>query len=119
MIDVAVEARQLDSDRILTILAQSGFDTVAAELLRADTLPFSFTRKKTDEARARADLNEAIAVMVAQPAVEAAIAEATAMLDRDGSEEAFARQVALSRQRQELQARLANLILADEDDFDD
>ncbi|WP_109806699.1 DNA primase [Sphingosinithalassobacter portus] len=119
VIDVALEARQLDSDRILTILAQSGFDTVAAELLRADTLPFSFTRKTTDEARARADLNEAIAVMVAQPAVEAAIAEATAMLDRDGSEEAFARQVALSRQRQELQARLANLILADDDDFDD
>ena len=64
-------------------------------------------------------LAEAIAVMVAQPVVDAALAEATQALSRDGSEEAFARQVALSRQRQELQARLANLMLADDEDFDD
>ncbi|MDF7777670.1 hypothetical protein P1X14_20615 [Sphingomonas sp. AOB5] len=120
VIDVALEDQQLDSARILTILAKSGFDQVASDLLRADTLPFSFTRRTTvDEARAREDLNEAIAVMVAQPAVDAALAEATAALSRDGSEEAFARQVALSRKRQELEARLANLILADEEDLDD
>jgi DNA primase len=92
---------------------------VASDLLRADTLPFSFTRSQADEARAREDLNEAIAVMVAQPAVDAALAEATAALSRDGSEEAFTRQVALSRKRQELEARLANLMLADEEEFDD
>jgi DNA primase len=119
VIDVALEDRQLDSGKVLTILAKSGFDAVASDLLRADTLPFSFTRNRADEARAREDLNEAIAVMVAQPAVDAALAEATAALVRDGSEEAFTRQVALSRKRQELQARLANLMLADEEDFDD
>ncbi|WP_404339341.1 DNA primase [Sphingomonas sp. MMS12-HWE2-04] len=120
VIDVALEDRQLDSGKVLTILARSGFDSVASDLLRADTLPFSFTRPRADdEARARDDLNEAIAVMVAQPMVDAALAEATAALSRDGSEEAFTRQVALSRQRQELQARLANLMLADEDDFED
>ncbi|MCX8477551.1 MAG: DNA primase, partial [Sphingomonas sp.] len=119
VIDVALEDRQLDSGKVLTILARSGFDSVASDLLRADTLPFSFTRNQADEARAREDLNEAIAVMVAQPAVDAALAEATAALVRDGSEEAFTRQVALSRKRQELEARLANLMLADEEDFDD
>lgn len=119
VIDVALEDRQLDSGKVLTILARSGFDSVASDLLRADTLPFSFTRSQADEARAREDLNEAIAVMVAQPAVDAALAEATAALSRDGSEEAFTRQVALSRKRQELEARLANLMLADEEDFDD
>ncbi|AQR73221.1 DNA primase [Sphingomonas sp. LM7] len=119
VIDVALEDRQLDSGKVLTILARSGFDSVASDLLRADTLPFSFTRNQADEARAREDLNEAIAVMVAQPAVDAALAEATAVLVRDGSEEAFTRQVALSRKRQELQARLANLMLADEEEFDD
>jgi DNA primase len=93
---------------------------VASDLLRADTLPFSFTRSDgMDELKAREDLNEAIAVMVAQPVVDAALAEATLALSRDGSEEAFARQVALSRQRRELQARLANLMLADDEDFDD
>jgi DNA primase len=120
VIDVALEDRRVDSAGILTILARSGFDSVASDLLRADTLPFSFTRLKVaDEARAREDLNEAIAVMIAQPAVDAALAEATAALSRDGSEEAFARQVALSRQRQNLEARLANLMLAEEEEFDD
>ena len=93
---------------------------MAGDLLRADALPFSFTRASgVDAAKAREDLNEAIAVMVAQPAVDAALAEATAALIRDGSEAAFARQVALSRTRQELEARLANLMLADEEEFDD
>lgn len=120
VIDVALEDRQLDQGKVLTILARSGFDQVASDLLRADTLPFSFCRSNpTDAERAREDLNEAIAVMVEQPAVDAALAEATASLSRDGSEEAFTRQVALSRRRQELLERLANLRLADEDDFDD
>ena len=93
---------------------------MATDLLRADTLPFSFTRAGSKDAvKAREDLNEAIAVMIAQPAVDAALAEATAALSRDGSEEAFARQVALSRKRQELEARLANLVVADEEIFDD
>ena len=120
VVDVALEDRQLDSGKVLTILARSGFDQVASDLMRADTLPFSFTRPvPADAAKAREDLNEAIAVMVEQPAVDAALADATAALSRDGSEEAFTRQVALSRKRQELLERLANLKLADEQDFDD
>lgn len=112
-------SRQLDSEDFLTILARSGFDSVASELLRADTLPFSFTRPAADVAKAREDLGEAIAVMAAQPAVDVALAEATAALMRDGTEEAFARQVALSRQRQELQDRLANLMLAEDGVFEE
>lgn len=120
VIDVAVEDRQLDSDKVITILAKSGFDSVASELLRADTLPFTFTRPKApDVAQAREDLSEAIAVMVAQPAVDAALAEATAALGAEMTDEAFAKQQALSRQRQDLQARLANLMLADDEDLDD
>ncbi len=91
VIDVALEDRQLDSAGILTILARSGFDTVASDLLRADALPFSFARPDTgDEARAREDLGEAIAVMVAQPAVDAALAEATAAVAERFTDEAFA-----------------------------
>jgi DNA primase len=119
VIDVAIADRQLDQGKVLTILARSGFDQVAGDLLRADTLPFSFTRAHADVAKAREDLGEAIAVMAAQPLVDAALADATAALSRDGSEEAFTRQVALSRKRQELEARLANLMLADEEIIDD
>ncbi|WNO55031.1 DNA primase [Stakelama saccharophila] len=115
VIDVALEDQALDGERLRTILATSGFDQIAGDLLRADTLPFSFTQVGGDEDRARADLNEAIAVLVARPAVDAALAEATAAVQSGFTDEAFARQVALVKERQMLEARLANLMLDDEE----
>ena len=120
VIDVALEDQQVDSARILTILAKSGFGEIADQLLRADGLNYSFNRASVkDEARAREDLNDAIGVMLAQPAVDAALAEATVALQERFTDEAFARQVALSRKRLELETRLANLAVADEGDLDD
>ncbi|MES2338489.1 MAG: DNA primase [Pseudomonadota bacterium] len=116
VIDVALEDRELDSGKVLTILARSGFDTMASELLRADSLSFSFTGRDADAQRARADLDEAIAVLVARPAVDAALAEATAAVADGGTDAAFTRQVALVRERQALEARLANLMLDDKDE---
>lgn len=115
VVDVALEDQALDTARLRTILASSGFDQMAAELLRADTLPFTFTQKEWDEGRASLDLGEAIAVLVARPQVDAALAEATAAVQARFSDEAFERQVALVRRKAELESRLANLMLADED----
>ncbi|URW76631.1 DNA primase [Sphingomonas donggukensis] len=115
VIDVALEDRTLDSDRVLTILARSGFDSVAADLLRADMVSFSFTQRDADPVRARADLDEAIAVLVARPMVDAALVEATAAVAARFDEAAFARQVALVRERASLEARLANLMLDDKE----
>jgi DNA primase len=115
VVDVALEDQALDTDRLRTILAASGFDQISSELLRADTLPFTFTQKEWDAGRASLDLAEAIAVLAARPQVDAALAEATAAVQAKFSEEAFERQVALVRRKAELQARLANLMLADED----
>jgi len=114
VVDVALEDQALDTARLRTILAASGFDQIAAELLRADTLPFTFTQKEWDAGRAALDLGEAIAVLVARPQVDAALAEATAAVQARFSDEAFERQVALVRRKAELEARLANLMLADE-----
>jgi DNA primase len=118
VVDVALEdqsrAQTLDSGRVLTILARSGFGEVASELLRADRMPFTFTQKGYDEQRAAADLDEAIAILVAGPAVDAAIAA----IDPDAatrSDEAFNRQVTLIREKAALQARLANLMLDDKE----
>jgi DNA primase len=115
VVDVALEDQALDTDRLRTILAASGFDQISSELLRADTLPFTFTQKEWDAGRASLDLAEAIAVLAARPQVDAALAEATAAVQAKFSDEAFERQVALVRRKAELQARLANLMLADED----
>ncbi|UIJ43840.1 DNA primase [Sphingomonas cannabina] len=115
VVDVALEDHALDQSRVLTILAQSGFGEIAADLLRADSMPFTFTQKGWDDVRAHSDLDEAIAVMIARPRVDAALAEATARLGERFTDEAFERQIALVREQQALQARLANLMLDDKD----
>ena len=115
VVDVAIEDRALDSARLRTILAASGFDQMATDLLRADATPYSFTQKTADPKRASADLAEAIAVLVARPEVDAALADATAALATRFSDAAFDRQVTLVRERQALEQRLANLCQANED----
>ncbi len=115
VVDVALEDQALDSDRLRTILAKSGFDQMATDLLRADATAYSFNQKGADPLRAQADLNEAIAILVARPEVDAALEDATATLKARFSEEAFARQVALVRESEALKARLANLVQSNED----
>jgi DNA primase len=115
VVDLAVEDQALDSERLLTILAKSGFDIIATDLLRADQLSCSFTQKDAEPARAREDLDEAIAILVARPEVDAALAEATAALMTGYTDEAFERQVSLVKEQQALDARLANLVQANED----
>ncbi|MBB4152965.1 DNA primase [Sphingomonas jinjuensis] len=115
VVDLALEDRALDSDRLVTILASSGFDSVASDLLRADTMPYSFTQSAGDPERARIDLDEAIAIMVARPEVDAALVEATRAMQAKFTDEAFERQVALVREKQALDERLANLCQANED----
>lgn len=119
VIDVALEDQALDTPAILTILARSGFDSVASDLLRADTLPFSFTQIAADPALARSDLNEAIAILAAGPVVADALAEATARLETSGEAGDFERQQALLKEQMALRERLANLVLADEGEIGD
>ena len=115
VVDVALEDQAVDSAALRTILAKSGFDGIAGELLRADTMPYTFTQAAGDPLRASADLDEAIAIMVAGPEVEAALAEATTAMQQRFDEEAFERQVALVKEKGALELRLANLCQANED----
>lgn len=115
VVDLAVEDQALDSERLVTILAKSGFDQVASDLLRADALPFSFTHAGADPDRAAADLNEAIAVMVTLPRVDAALAEATSAAKARFDDETWSRQQVLLHEQQRLKARLEKLAHADED----
>ena len=118
MVDAVVADPALDSAGLRTILATSGYDPIVRDLLRADATPYSFTRKEIDPDRARADLDEAIAILAARPEVDSALQEATraAMRFEDG---AWERQAALVIERQALEARLANLCQANEDDRTD
>jgi DNA primase len=120
VVDVVIEDRvaetgALDSAGLVTILARSGFEAVASDLLRADTMPYSFTQRLAEPARVRADLDEAIAILVARPEVDAQLAEATSAMQARFTDEAFERQVALVREKQALELRLANLVQSNED----
>ncbi|PVE59493.1 DNA primase [Arthrobacter sp. TPD3018] len=115
VVDVALEDQALDSARLRTILARSGFDAIASDLLRADTMPYSFTQSGGDVSRARADLDEAIAILVARPEVDLALHEATVSMQAHFTDAAFERQVALVKEKQALELRLANLVQANED----
>ena len=97
VVDGALEDRAeaaLDSSRLVTILRRSGFDGIAGELLRADVTPYSFTCREADPVRARADLDEAISILIARPEADEALAEATEAMQERFSNEAFERQVA-------------------------
>lgn len=139
VLDASLRHHALDSAQLRTILAQSGFGEDADALLRPESLSLSFARapargneensdpeaetaraateKARQEARARALLDEAITVMATRPAVEAELTRATADLAEGFTDAAFARQVALVKQRQELEARLANLLRPDEYEY--
>ncbi|MDB5679125.1 DNA primase [Sphingomonas bacterium] len=115
VVDLALEDRALDSGRLITILATSGLGQITTDLLRADAMPYSFTQDGADPKRASADLDEAIAIMVARPEVDAALANATAELEATTSDAAFGRQMELLREQRALEVRLANLIQANND----
>lgn len=106
----------------MAILALMPVYNKAQELLSADTIQFSFTRRLSfpDDAegqRARAaaeqaavrDLDEAIAAIIAWPEVERALAAATDAMRLQLDEESFAHQQRLMRTRSELAERLAGL----------
>jgi DNA primase len=114
MVDLALEEQALDTERLATILRSSEFDTLARDLLRADRLRFSFTRKDADPARARTDLTEVIHAMVEQPEIEAALSQATERFMATLDEEDRQEQERLRILRDEHARRLANLLQDDE-----
>ena len=114
LVDLALHEQALDTERLGTILRSSEFDALARDLLRADSLRFSFTRKDADPERARADLGEAIQVMIERPEIEAALHEATERFKRSLDDEALSEQRRLLEMRVEIDRRLANLMQDDE-----
>ena len=116
LIDVAIQDQTLDTDRLATILAATEFNHIARELLRADSLPFSFAKKDAEPDKARHDLDEAIQVMVWRPEVDAALAAATSRLQVRFDEATYSEQQRLLGIRGEVERRLANLMQGDEGD---
>ena len=73
-----------------------------------DSSCFSFLVEGTDPRTAREDLAEAVALLVERPAIEAAIAAATARFETD-PEGAFAEQQRLRQRKLEIESRLGHM----------
>ena len=73
-----------------------------------DGTPFSFLMEGFDPGAAREDLAEAVALLVERPAIEAAIAAATARFESD-PEGAFAEQQRLRKRKLEFESRLGQM----------
>jgi len=111
MLEAAFTHDPLDREGLLTILRQYGAEGLAESLGQKRGLAFSFTRASGDPERARRDLVLAVDVLAARPELDAAYAAATARLKEAFDETTFAEQVRLRAEREELDRRLAQLVL--------
>ncbi|NNC59043.1 MAG: DNA primase [Erythrobacter sp.] len=95
-------AETLEDGGELPISADSG------RLVPPDISHFTFLREGTDPEDAREDLAEAVSMLVERPALEAALAAATARFETD-PEGAFAEQQRLLKRKLDFEARLGQI----------
>ena len=103
-IDSLIEAAEvLEPGDTSPILAPDG------NLAAPDETRFSFLREGIDPKAARDDLAEAVSLLVERPALEAALAAATARFETD-PEGAFAEQQRLLKRKLEFETRLGQMV---------
>jgi len=115
LIDAAFTGRSLEGGEARSILAEAGLGPAADELCRTNGLAFSFLRGDADPSRAQRDLGEAIDVLVTRPVIEQALAEATRAFETTTDEAGFAEQQRLTREKQDVERRLMDLMQPDGD----
>ena len=115
LLDAAFAGRSLEGGEARSILADAGLGPAADELCRTNSLAFSFLRGDADPIRAVRDLGEAIDVLVTRPVIEQALAEATRAFGARTDEVTFAEQQRLTREKQDVERRLMELMQPDGD----
>ncbi len=113
LVDAAFHGQALESEGSPSILAAAGLSNAAEALRKTNGLAFSFLRGDADPARAARDLGEAIEVLVTRPLIEQALAEATARFGETNDEALFAEQQRLTREKQDVERRLMDLMQPD------
>ncbi len=115
LLDAAYDGVMLDSDALIPICDSAGLGELAASLLESNGLAFSFTRRQADAEIARRDLGMAIEALAARPALDAALAAATARLAEKWDESGFAEQMRLVEALGDADRKLAALAHGDEE----
>jgi DNA primase len=110
LVDAADAGQVLESAQIETILAARGLAAPAPEEYAG--LRFGFLGDGIPVDQARAELAQAVSLLIERPALEAALAAATARFEQDLSEGAYAEQQRLLKRKLEFDARLRQMASA-------
>ncbi|MCJ8156178.1 DNA primase [Sphingomonas sp. LaA6.9] len=115
LLEASFTVAHLDLASLHTILAEAGLGGLVADLLATNRLAFSSKRSNAEPEAAQRNLIMAIDALVARPELDAAIAAATARLEREWDDEAYEEQRRLQAARKEAEMRLAALTQGDDD----
>jgi DNA primase len=100
----------LETSTLATILRERGFAVPVPKDYA--TMPFGFLRDDLSPEQGREELAQAVGLLVERPALEAALAAATARFEADLSEGAYAEQQRLLKRKLEFDARLRQMASA-------
>jgi len=100
-------AHPLESGTLATILAQQGLELPRPEDWSG--LRIGFLQADANATQAKADLAQAIELLIERPALESALARATARFESELSEEAFGEQQRLLKRKLEFDSRLRQM----------
>jgi DNA primase len=107
LLDCSETSPALETGKLSTILTGIGLELPAAA--EYSGLRFTFLHPEANEEQAASDLAQAIDLLVERPVLEAALAQATARLESELSEEAFAEQQRLLKRKLEFDGRLRQM----------
>lgn len=110
LVDAVDSGGPVESDTLPTILSAQGLAPPRLEDYAA--LRFGFLADGAPPDQARADLAQAVGLLVERPALEAALAEATARFERELSDGAYAEQQRLLKRKLEFDSRLRQMASA-------
>ncbi len=110
LLDALEQGEALETPRLTTILAERGMAPPAPE--EYAMLRFGFLAEEVAPDQARAELAQAIGLLIERPTLETALAEATARLERDMSDGAYAEQQRLLKRKLEFDERLRHMASA-------
>jgi DNA primase len=107
LLDCGDAAEALESAELPTILAQNGM--VAPQAFEYSGLRFGFLEDTISAEDAVAELSQAVGLLVERPALDRALADATARLEQELSDDAYAEQQRLLKRKLEFERRLVQM----------
>ena len=110
LLDASDQGQALESENLTTILARQGQTMPTPTDYRG--MRFGFLSPDAAADQARAELGQAIELLVERPALETALAEATERLKSEFTDEAFAEQQRLRKRKLEFDSRLGQMASA-------